>query len=98
MKHKTMDNSGDDLGKDMAKDIKEDVHDRINDDIHNRIRRRHSGRVFLSLLLVVVGGLLLARQMGAVIPDWIFSWQILLIGIGIFSGLAHEFRGPGWLI
>ncbi|HSZ33807.1 MAG TPA: DUF5668 domain-containing protein [Puia sp.] len=93
-----MDNSGDDLGKDMAKDIKEDVHNRINDDIHNRIRRRHSGRVFLPLLLVVVGGLLLARQMGAGIPDWIFSWQILLIGIGIFSGLAHEFRGPGWLI
>ncbi len=36
--------------------------------------------------------------MGAGIPEWIFSWQILLIGIGIFSGLAHEFRGPGWLI
>ena len=35
---------------------------------------------------------------GSRIPDWIFSWQILLIVIGIFSGLAHAFRGPGWLI
>ena len=31
-------------------------------------------------------------------PDWMFSWQFLLIVIGIFSGLAHAFRGPGWLI
>ncbi len=36
--------------------------------------------------------------MGIGLPDWIFSWQILLIVIGIFSGLAHAFRGPGWLI
>ena len=32
------------------------------------------------------------------LPDWMFSWQFLLIIIGIFSGLAHAFRGPGWLI
>jgi predicted membrane protein len=90
MKFKKMDNSGNDIREDMANDIKEDV--------HNRIRRRHSGRVFLPVGLVVIGGLLLARQMGAGIPEWLFSWQMLLIGIGIFSGLAHEFRGPGWLI
>ncbi len=86
-----MENSGDDIRKDMAEDIKSDINDRI--------RRRHSGgRVWVPLGLVVVGGLLLLRQMGIGLPDWIFSWQILLIVIGIFSGLAHAFRGPGWLI
>jgi predicted membrane protein len=36
--------------------------------------------------------------MGVGVPDWLFSWEMLLIVIGIFSGLAHAFRGPGWLI
>jgi len=38
------------------------------------------------------------RQLGLEIPVWIFSWQMFLIGLGIFLGLAHGFRGPGWLI
>jgi predicted membrane protein len=82
MKFKEMDN--------LEKDIK--------DDVNNKIRRRSGGRIWLPLGLVCIGGLLLVRQMGAGLPDWIFSWQMLLIVIGIFSGLAHAFRGPGWLI
>jgi predicted membrane protein len=64
----------------------------------NRIQRNPGGRVWVPLGLIVVGGLLLVRQMGAGVPDWLFSWPMLLIVIGIFSGLAHAFRGPGWLI
>jgi hypothetical protein len=64
----------------------------------NRIRRNPGGRFWVPLGLIAVGGLLLVRQMGAGVPDWLFSWPILLIVIGIFSGLAHAFRGPGWLI
>jgi predicted membrane protein len=74
----------------LEKDIKEEV--------NNKIRRRHGGRVLLPLGLVCIGGLLLVRQMGVGLPEWLFSWQMLLIVIGIFSGLAHAFRGPGWLI
>jgi predicted membrane protein len=70
----------------------------IKDDINKRVRRRAGGRVWVPLGLVCVGGLLLVRQMGVGLPDWLFSWQMLLIVIGIFSGLAHAFRGPGWLI
>jgi|SRR5664279_539386 len=67
-------------------------------DQENQIRRRAGGRVWVPLGLVVVGGLLLVRQMGAGVPEWLFSWEMVLIVIGIFSGLAHAFRGPGWLI
>ena len=70
----------------------------IQDDVNKRVRRRPGGRVWVPLGLVCVGGLLLVRQMGVGLPEWLFSWQILLIVIGIFSGLAHAFRGPGWLI
>src|SRR5450432_4717972 len=70
----------------------------IKDDSKNRIRRNHGSRVLIPLGLVSVGSVLLAHQLGMPVPDWLFSWQVLLITIGIFSGFAHAFRGPGWLI
>jgi predicted membrane protein len=70
----------------------------IKEDVTNRIQRRPGGRTWIPVGLVCVGGVLLARQLGLPMPDWLFSWQVLLIAIGIFSGLAHAFRGPGWLI
>jgi predicted membrane protein len=60
--------------------------------------RRHGGRLWVPLGLMLVGGALLIRQMGFEVPDWLFTWPVLLIAIGIFSGLAHGFRGGGWLI
>jgi predicted membrane protein len=56
------------------------------------------GRIWVPIGFLLFGSGLLVRQMGLGIPSWIFSWQMLLIGIGIISGLAHAFRGPGWLI
>jgi predicted membrane protein len=47
---------------------------------------------------MVIGGALLARQMGVFMPDWLFTWQFLLIVLGIISGLAHGFRGGAWLV
>lgn len=62
-------------------------------------RRRAHGRVWTGLLLLIIGGFLLLRASGAVyFPGWFFSWPVLLIAIGMFSGLRHGFRGPFWLI
>lgn len=36
--------------------------------------------------------------MGFPLPDWLFSWHVLLIAIGLFLGLRHNFRGGAWLI
>jgi hypothetical protein len=68
-----------------------------NTDNDKRIRR-DAGRIWVPIGMVFVGGALFLRQLGLGLPDWLFSWQILLICIGIFSGLSHAFRGPGWLI
>jgi predicted membrane protein len=62
------------------------------------IRRRAGGRVWVPLGLVIIGGALLLRQLGLGLPEWMFSWQVLLITIGIILGFSHAFRGPGWLI
>lgn len=70
----------------------------IKEDSNNRVRKRAGGRILVPLGLVCVGSVLLAHAFGMPMPYWMFSWQFLLIVIGIFSGLAHAFRGPGWLI
>jgi len=82
----------------LGSDIKEDIKSGANDDVRNRMRRHTGGRIWVPVLLVLTGIGLLLRQMNLGIPEWIFSWQIFLIAVGIFVGLSHGFRGPGWLI
>jgi hypothetical protein len=59
---------------------------------------RTHGRLWAGLFLLLVGGVLLLEQFGFPLPDWLFTWQMLLIAIGFFVGLRHNFRGGGWMI
>ncbi|GAB4094362.1 LiaF transmembrane domain-containing protein [Flaviaesturariibacter terrae] len=63
-----------------------------------RMQRRGRGQRWTGLFLLLVGGLLLARQAGVFFPTWFFSWPVLLIGIGLWIGARHRFRGLFWLI
>ena len=67
-------------------------------DQNSRIRGRARGRFLLPMGLVIVGSLIFIRQMGIGLPEWLISWPLLMIVGGIIIGLAHAFRGPGWLI
>jgi predicted membrane protein len=64
----------------------------------DRYRNRGMGRMGAGLFLLLVGGVLLLDQMGFPLPDWLFNWHVLLIAIGLFVGLQHNFRGGAWLI
>ena len=57
-----------------------------------------SGRVLGGLFIVAIGVLLLARQAGMDFPRWIFSFETILIALGVYLGIRHSFRGFGWLI
>ena len=57
-----------------------------------------SGKVLAGLVIVCIGGVLLFRQMGFYFPGWIFSWPMILIAVGLYSGAHHSFRSNGWLI
>ena len=59
---------------------------------------RRDSRVLTGLFLIVGGGAYMAYKMGAPIPHWIFTWEMLLIAAGLLSGLKHNFRHSGWLI
>ena len=56
------------------------------------------GRALGGAIIVIVGTLLLARQVGADLPYWLFSWPMILIVVGFYIGARHSFRQWGWLI
>lgn len=58
----------------------------------------NSGKVLAGLIVVAVGAVLLANKMGAEIPRWVISWEMLLITIGFYVGAKHSFRTWGWMI
>ncbi|HEX8314843.1 MAG TPA: DUF5668 domain-containing protein [Flavisolibacter sp.] len=77
---------------------KEEIGNRMKERWMHREKHGERGRIWLGLLLLVIGGLFLARQGGVPFPAWFFSWPVLLIGLGLFSGIKHRFRGIGWLL
>ncbi|HEY1023838.1 MAG TPA: DUF5668 domain-containing protein [Sphingobacteriaceae bacterium] len=54
-----------------------------------------AGKVMTGAILIVVGGILLLDNLGTHLPDWVLSWPMLLIAIGLISGVKHQFKKPG---
>ena len=61
-------------------------------------QRFRSGRTFGGLVIVAVGTMLLAREVGVYFPGWVFSWPMWLIVLGFYIGVRHHFRNIGFLI
>lgn len=64
-----------------------------NSDIANR-----SGKVWAGLLIVGIGSLLMLDNLGLDLPNWLWHWSNILILIGLFIGIKHNFRNSGWFI
>lgn len=58
----------------------------------------NNGRIWGGLIVVAIGIVLLAREMNLNVPEWLFTWKMLLIGIGLYVGAKHSFRPGGWMI
>ena len=65
----------------------------------NRVERRSgSGHVWTGMLLLLIGTVALLRSYVPDFPRWMFSWQMLLIVLGLFIGLRHRFHGAAWFV
>lgn len=66
----------------------------------SRMERHHDGKghIWTGIFLLAIGGLAMARSMGVPVPAWLFSWQMLVIAIGLFIGFKKGFRDGGWFI
>lgn len=60
--------------------------------------KRNTGRILAGLVVIGVGTVLLSDRLGYYIPQWVFTWKMLLIVIGLFIGAKHSFKGGKWLI
>ena len=71
----------------------------MNEERRELMRKRFgNSRRWSGLVLLAIGGLLLAQKMGAPLPSWLFTWQVLLIGIGLFIGIRKRFSDFSWLV
>jgi hypothetical protein len=53
----------------------------------------------LGAIIIVIGTLFLINQFNlSFIPDWLFSWPIILIGFGIYTGSRHNFQNKSWFV
>ena len=63
--------------------------------IENPNIQHHKGRTTVGAIILIIGALLLIDQFNlAFIPDWIFSWPMILVAIGVYSGVKHNFSKP----
>lgn len=70
-----------------------------NNKVWRNLEKTHRrGKIMGGLLLVAIGTIFLLREVGVEIPDWLFTWKMLLIGIGIVTAVKHKFMHPGWVI
>lgn len=79
----------------MESEIKNNIETDNTDQF--KMRRRNNGYL-TGLILVLIGGALLVERMGVPVPEWLFTWPMLLIVIGIYSGIKHNFRNNTWII
>lgn len=55
----------------------------------------NSGKAVTGAILIILGSILLIDNLITSVPGWVLSWPMLLIAIGLVSGVKHHFRRPG---
>ncbi len=71
-----------------------------NDNKFQEWERNHrKGRIVGGIALIAIGVLFWFEKAGVFdFPHWVFSWQTLLILIGVVSGIKHNFKNSAWII
>lgn len=60
--------------------------------------KESSSHIWIGGILVIIGTLFLLDKLGVDFPNWLFSFQMGLIMLGVFLGVRKQFQGVGWLI
>lgn len=55
------------------------------------------GKIAGGIMVVILGSLYLANELGAQIPAWVFTWKMFLIMMGLVVGIKSSFKRPMWL-
>lgn len=69
-----------------------------SEQVSNRPEGSGGGRVIAGLFVLGIGAVFFMKELGYEFPWWLFTWPMILIAIGIFSALRHNFHGGAWAI
>jgi len=70
----------------------------IQDSNFNYKKKKQDNRVLTGLFFFLIGIALLLNEMSNhFLPPWLFTWPMILILVGIFSGIKCQFRNSGWI-
>jgi predicted membrane protein len=75
-----------------------DTRNKNEEMINEHYKKQNSGKKMFGLLLVSIGAIWAMKEGGVPLPDWIFSWGLLLIAVGLVNGFKNNFKLGGWLI
>jgi len=57
-----------------------------------------TGRILAGIFVVAIGVTWIISLLNYIqLPEWVFTWQMVLILAGVYSGLKHLFRNIGWI-
>jgi len=62
----------------------------------NEMASEHRGRIFAGILLILIGVVFLLASLGSIDVGDLFAqyWPLILVFIGLWQLLAHDFRNP----
>jgi predicted membrane protein len=56
------------------------------------------GGAWTGVFILLIGVAAFLKVYMPELPRWIFSWPTLLITIGLFIGVRHQFKGAAWFV
>ncbi|MFD2870888.1 LiaI-LiaF-like domain-containing protein [Mucilaginibacter ximonensis] len=73
----------------------------MNNDINNINNPKvpNNGKAMAGIIMLLVGAVLLLKQFALFrFADWIFSFPMLMVVVGLYIGAKNNFRNLGWMI
>ena len=66
---------------------------------HNRQQfNGNSSGLWAGVIVLCIGLFIFLRKAGLDLPDWLFSWPMILILVGFVMGAKSKFQGIAWFI
>lgn len=85
--------------RDERRKMKDDLRQKFRDGEYSMMGGMSSnGRVWTGVFILIVGVVALLKAALVPLPYWLFTWQTMLIALGVFIGIRHGFRGMSWLV
>ena len=58
------------------------------------LKQQLTGKTIAGIILLFIGSLFLAQNFGFSFPSWLNAGPIIVLALGIFSGIKNDFKRP----